>query len=147
MAKREKLKPEQVVAALKETGGLVYLAAERLDCVAQTVYNYANRYPAVKEAMKHQKGRRLDTAEASLWKAILAGEAWAVCFYLKTQGKERGYVERTELVGGGGDTAPIRIEQRLAIFRERYAADAPADAGADAGAEPVHPAPADDPAG
>ena len=35
-------------------------------------------------------------AELSLFKAIQTGEAWAVCFYLKTQGKDRGYVERYE---------------------------------------------------
>jgi hypothetical protein len=29
--------------------------------------------------------------------AVLAGEAWAVCFYLKTQAKDRGYVERSEV--------------------------------------------------
>lgn len=33
----------------------------------------------------------LDHAESSLQKAVLKGEAWAVCFFLKTQGKSRGY--------------------------------------------------------
>jgi hypothetical protein len=99
MAKKEQLTPEQVIEALTATGGLAYVAAERLGVSARTVYNYANRYATVREAIQHQKGKRLDAAEASLWKAVLAGEAWAVCFYLKTQGKERGYVERTELGG------------------------------------------------
>lgn len=92
MAKKEKHTPAAVVEALKATGGLVYLAAERLDLSASAVYRYAERHPSVREAMEHQKGRRLDAAESSLWKAIENGEAWAVCFYLKTQGKHRGYV-------------------------------------------------------
>lgn len=99
MAKRsqEKFTPEQIVEALNATQGLVYLAADRLRCSAKTVYNYANRYKAVQVVLEHHKGKRLDTAEASLWNAVIKGEAWAVCFYLKTQGKHRGYVERQEI--------------------------------------------------
>jgi hypothetical protein len=37
----------------------------------------------------------LDNVESALYTAALAGEAWAVCFFLKTQGKARGYVERS----------------------------------------------------
>jgi hypothetical protein len=130
MAKRETLTVEQVVAALATTNGLVYLAAERLQVSARTVYRYARRYPTVKEALDAHKGKRLDTAEASLWNAVLKGEAWAVCFYLKTQGKDRGYVERTEtkdvtrdevreqisdllrrLDGGGGVGVPGEAEE------------------------------------
>src|SRR5262249_17341747 len=34
--------------------------------------------------------------ENVLYEAALRGEAWAVCFYLKCQAKDRGYVERQE---------------------------------------------------
>jgi hypothetical protein len=34
---------------------------------------------------------------------VLAGEPWAVCFYLKCQAKDRGYIERTEHVGRSSD--------------------------------------------
>jgi len=40
----------------------------------------------------------LDNAESVLYKAVLNGEAWAVCFFLKCQGKSRGYIERQETV-------------------------------------------------
>jgi hypothetical protein len=33
---------------------------------------------------------------------VLAKEAWAVCFTLKTIGKGRGYVERNEVTGANG---------------------------------------------
>src|SRR5262245_38677811 len=102
MAKRKRLTPQQVADVLNEVQGLVYVAAERLGCSAKTVYNYVDRYPVVREAKDHQKGKRLDTAEASLWKAVVAGEAWAVCFYLQTQGKARGYTERREVTGRDG---------------------------------------------
>ena len=40
-------------------------------------------------------------AELALYKAIQDGEGWAVCFYLKTQGKQRGYIERQEIEHSG----------------------------------------------
>jgi hypothetical protein len=103
MAKKEKYPPEALAAALKATNGLVYLAADRLGVAASTIYRAAKRHKIVSDVIEHQKGKRLDTAEAALWKAVVDGEAWAVCFYLKTQGKARGYVERaTEKSEGMG---------------------------------------------
>lgn len=97
MAKKEKHTPEEVARVLRETEGMVYLAADRLGVAASTVYRYADRHPAVREAIDHQKGKRLDTAESKLWAAVKKGQAWAVCFFLKTQGKARGYTEKTEV--------------------------------------------------
>src|SRR5262245_36413138 len=96
MSTKETLKPEQVAEALNATNGLVYLAAEKLGVHFATVYRYAQRYTLVRQAIDQQKGKRLDVAEAKLWQAVNKGESWAICFLLKTQGKERGYVERTE---------------------------------------------------
>jgi hypothetical protein len=39
----------------------------------------------------------VDNAESALNRSVLSGEAWAVCFTLKTQGKSRGYIERQEI--------------------------------------------------
>ena len=36
-------------------------------------------------------------AEAALYRAIIAGEPWAVKFQLATKGKDRGYTERHEV--------------------------------------------------
>ena len=107
MSGKQKLKPDQVAEALRATNGLVYLAAEKLGCVARTVYNYATRYKVVAEAIAHQKGKRLDTAEAKLWQAVLNGEAWAICFLLKCQGKDRGYIERAEY------SSTVEVRQRV----------------------------------
>lgn len=143
--------PEAVAKALAETNGLVFMAAERLKVSARTVYRYGERYPSVREAMEHQKGKRLDTAEASLWRAVLAGEAWAVCFYLKTQGKQRGYVERREIDAEIRDRDKGETAKREALLRETYAAldreeedDLGRGDALPAGAEPLPAADADD---
>ena len=68
----------QVVEALDKHKGMVYLAAEALGCSHVTIYNYANRYKSVQEAIDRNRGHVLDTAELSLYNAILGGEHWAI---------------------------------------------------------------------
>lgn len=94
MAKKERYKVGEVVKTLNDAKGMVYLAARLLGCCPQTVYNYAERHPSVKEAIATQQGERLDEAELALITAVRKGEAWAVCFTLKTLGKKRGFIER-----------------------------------------------------
>ena len=111
MSKRQKYTQAQVIDALRETKGMVYLAAKRLGCEAQTIYNYRDRYPAVRAEMEQQDGEVDDAAEMVLYKAIMAGEPWAVQFRLRTKGKGRGYVERVqnEVSGPNGDAVTIRL--------------------------------------
>lgn len=112
MGSRQKFTQQQVIDALKETKGMVYLAADRLGCEAQTIYNYRDRYPAVKAEMEAQDGKIDDIAEMKLYQALLAGESWAVQFRLRTKGKHRGYVEKsvTEVTGKDGDALTIRLQ-------------------------------------
>lgn len=101
---------KQVTAALVKTKGLVYLAARDLGCEPATIHNYAKRYAVVRETLVTARGEVVDVAEAALYKAILAGEQWAVLFALRTQGKGRGYVERVEQEVSGRDGGAIKIE-------------------------------------
>lgn len=98
----EKLNAAQIVEALQATNGLPALAAERLGVSTKTIYNYRDRYQSVAEAMHHQKEKRKDFAEGKLWNRINAEDTTAIIFYLKTQAKDRGYVERQELTGADG---------------------------------------------
>jgi transposase-like protein len=98
---------EQIIKALKETNGMIYLAARRLGCTPQTIYNRANRTQVVKQAIEDSRGEIVDLAEQKLRLAILAGEPWAVALTLKTLGKQRGYVERQEVTGADGGILKI----------------------------------------
>ncbi len=89
---------------------MVYLAAKRLGCEAQTIYNYRDRYPAVRAEMEQQDGEVDDAAEMKLYQAIIAGEPWAVQFRLRTKGKGRGYVERVQQEVSGPNGGPIQTE-------------------------------------
>jgi Flp pilus assembly protein CpaB len=49
----------------------------------------------------------LDNAESILYKKVLEGSTPELLFFLKTQGKRRGYVERSEVTGADGDAIPV----------------------------------------
>jgi len=52
---------------------------------------------------------RLDFAEHALWARMKAGDTKAIIFYLKTKGKERGYVEKQdELIPVDHNNATVR---------------------------------------
>ena len=92
-----KYKPVDMIRALNETRGMIYLAAERLGCEADTIYSYAKRYASVKEAITRHRGKTTDIAELKLYQAINDGSLPAIMFYLKTQGRDRGYVEKFDV--------------------------------------------------
>ena len=109
MANKKRYTPQQVADALNETRGMVFLAAKKLGCSDDTIYNYAKRYKAVGDALRQQRGQFVDMAELKLWNAVNEGESWAVQFALRTLGKERGYVERQEVTGKDGAEIIFRI--------------------------------------
>jgi transposase len=123
----EQYTAEHVVEAIKGSGGLVSTVASRLGCSRRTVYRYMNRYSTVKEALKEEREKVLDTAEGELVHLIRdrshPGHTTAIIFYLKTIGKGRGYVERVQLeeyLEQELEWVMDRLERRLdsATFRE-----------------------------
>lgn len=96
---REKFTPEQVIAALKAKHGMVAFAARALGCTSKTLYNMMNRHPEIAENLVDIRAQMLDLAESALFKQIGLGSLPAITFYLRTQGKDRGYVERTQFSG------------------------------------------------
>lgn len=108
---------EQIIKALRESRGLVAVAARKLGCARQTIYNRAEKSEAVREALVEAREFTTDIAEAALYKAIEAGEGWAVCFYLKTQGKGRGYIERQEHEVSGPSGGPVEVVVTRRVIR------------------------------
>lgn len=99
--KGERYTCAQVIEAIQQTKGMLTIAAKKLGCAPDTVYRYVREYPTVAAALKIEREAVTDMAELALYKAIQAGEGWATCFYLKTQGRARGYVERQEIEHSG----------------------------------------------
>lgn len=108
---------EQIKAALRETQGAPYLAADRLGCEPDTIYMRAKKNPDIWKLIHKLRGKMLDTAELQLLAAVQRGEPWAIQFALRTLGKDRGYIERTEthaLIGKMTDDELVTRIQELA---------------------------------
>lgn len=99
---------EKIITALKETRGLLTLAARKAGVSYSTVNRYANEFPSVRQAVEEAKESMTDFAEGKLFEKISKGDVACIIFYLKTQGKRRGYIERQEFTGAGGE--PIKTE-------------------------------------
>jgi transposase-like protein len=104
-----KYTPEQMIKALEESKGLIAPAARALGCSRDTVRSYMKEYAEVALAERDAREATTDVAERKLYQAIENGEAWAICFYLKCQGKQRGYIEKAEITGAGGGPVSIKL--------------------------------------
>src|SRR5918995_7372462 len=100
---------EEMIEALEESRGLIAPAARALGCWRETIRSYLEEYTAVARAKLDQQEAVKDMAENALYAAILRGEAWAICFYLKCMAKDRGYVEKAEISGPGGKPISIKL--------------------------------------
>jgi hypothetical protein len=90
MPRPERYTAEEVTKALEEAHGFVSAAARNLGCQPAMVRSYVRKYASVQAAMHDARESMLDTAEATLYDKIAAGDTTALIFFLKTQGKSRG---------------------------------------------------------
>lgn len=93
--------------------GNVSAIARELQMPRSSLHVIIHDDPTLKQLLADERERMLDNAEDKLGQAVDMGEAWAVCFTLKTQGKERGYSERQEITGANGQ--PIETVSTLII--------------------------------
>jgi len=100
---KPKITKEQAIKAIEGTGGIVKQIADKLNVTRISVYNYINRYD-LQDLIDQERESLIDTAETKLVQNINNNDNTAIIFFLKTQGKKRGYVERQEVTGrDGGD--------------------------------------------
>ena len=102
-----KITNEQIADALVKVRGKVALAAQILKCNRTSLHRRIKRNATLRDIVKDATELRLDIAESKLDGAVLKGEAWAICFTLKCQGKQRGYIERQEVTGKDGGAIPL----------------------------------------
>lgn len=86
----------KVIKELADAYGNVSFVARKLKVSRTTLYKFIDKYKETREAKTEGREELLDIAESALVKNILAGNESSIFFFLKTQGKHRGYVERVE---------------------------------------------------
>lgn len=85
---------EQACAALMKTRGNISAAARLLGLTRMAFdHEYVQKIPEVMQAKDQARQIILDVTEDILEKQIRKAQPWAVCFTLKTIGKNRGYIE------------------------------------------------------
>ena len=106
----ERYPAERVATALTDCKGMVTLAAKRLGCSPTTVRRYVKGHASCRQAIEDAREQMGDVTELKLYEAIQGGEGWAIAFYLRTQGKTRGYVERQEVTGANGGPVTFTLQ-------------------------------------
>ena len=96
-------KPDRSIIkeAIVKAFGNLSTAAKSLQVERATLYAWIEA-EGLDEAVMEGRNRRLDFAESMLDKGMKDGNMTAIIFYLKTQGKSRGYIERQEVTGADG---------------------------------------------
>mgnify|MGYP003945977993 CR=1 FL=1 len=112
-----------MIEALEKSLGVVTTAAKAVGIDRSTHYDWYNNDPEYRAAVDSISDIALDFAESQLHKQIQGGEVSSTIFYLKTKGKKRGYVERTE-VEHSGELGITWLEEKT------YEADNKTDKGA-----------------
>lgn len=97
MANKTLHNKKRLIEALMQSMGVVQQACIKVGVSRTTYYEYYNEDPEFKSAVDDCKNIALDFAESKLFKNIEAGREASIMFYLKTQGKARGYIERNDL--------------------------------------------------
>ena len=86
-----------MIEALKVSLGLVSEACKTVDICRQQHYTWMKEDIEYKQAVEDIGEDSIDFAETALKEKIKSGDTTAIIFYLKTKGKSRGYIEKSEL--------------------------------------------------
>lgn len=113
MATDNGLTAEKMIDAIEKSKGFVSTAAQLLGCSRRHFYARMNTMPTVQAALEDVREKRHDFVESKLLKRIDAEDITAIIFYLKTQCKNRGYVERQEVSGPDSGQIVIKINGDL----------------------------------
>lgn len=103
MNKTEHIKKDAMLQALEKTLGVVTSACKQVGIGRTTFYEWLNNDQEFAKQVADIQNVALDYAESHLHKQIGKGNTPATIFYLKTKGKNRGYIERQEITGAEGE--------------------------------------------
>lgn len=101
---------QEAITAAKESEGNITTIARKLGCDRAYVYRLQDKWPKLAQVIRDERESFKDFTESQLGKQIKEGNITAIIFFLKTQGKDRGYTERTEITGADGDGLRVVID-------------------------------------
>lgn len=94
--KSTQLKKKTFLANMSSTLGNITSSCIAAGISRQTYYNWIKEDWEFMQSVEDVFEESIDFAESSLMEQIKNGDTTATIFYLKTKGKSRGYVEKTQ---------------------------------------------------
>lgn len=88
---------KRLIEAMTKSLGIVTQACTAAKLDRKTYYDYYNNDPEFKKEIDDIQNIAIDFVEGKLMQNINEGDVTSSIFYLKTKGKNRGYVERQEI--------------------------------------------------
>tara|TARA_R100000278_G_C5470110_1_gene164157 strand:+ start:549 stop:905 length:357 start_codon:yes stop_codon:yes gene_type:complete len=102
-------KKKGLLTALEKNLGVVTSSCRQAGVARSTFYKWCQEDKEFKNQVQDIENIALDFAESQLHRQIQDGNTTATIFYLKTKGKNRGYVERQEVTGADGYPTEIEL--------------------------------------
>ena len=123
--RRTFIKKIQLIRTLVESHGVVKPACERCGVGRRTYYDYYHHDEAFRRAVDTMNEIALDYVESKLFQNIEKGYEASIIFFLKTRGKDRGYVEHKEATKtinlNVSTLTDDELEQRISRFKRTVA--------------------------
>lgn len=91
-----KIPADRILDQIQKSKGNVSHVARSLGMSRSALHDRIKHSVTLQKAIQDERETIVDAAENSLYASVLKKEAWAVCFTLKTIGKNRGYTEQTK---------------------------------------------------
>lgn len=96
-------KKKAVIAALESSLGVVTSACKKAGVGRTQFYNWMKEDAEFAREVEDIENIAFDFVESQLYKQIRDNNITATIFWLKTKGRNRGYSERHEISGPGGE--------------------------------------------
>lgn len=103
-------KKRQVLQCLEKALGVVTTACKKANIHRSQFYQWIHDDHEFAANVRDIEDIVLDFAESQLYQQVSGGNTAAILFLLKTKGKKRGYIERTEISGTDGEKIDFTIQ-------------------------------------
>ena len=91
MDNRKRVTDEEIREQIGRRRGNITAVAQTLRCSRETVYKRLRQSEELRDRLSEAREAALDRAEQFLFEKCEAGDTTALIFFLKTQGRSRGY--------------------------------------------------------
>ena len=97
------IKVVEIDKRIRDKRGNIAAVARSFGVTRKAIYDRIHKSAKLQATLEESREVMLDNAETELYDQALDGNTTALIFFLKTQGKRRGYVERSEITGADGN--------------------------------------------